>query len=200
MPNTGWSALEELRDDAGHGRNAWQASICARCNAPSIWRDDQLVYPLGGISANPHPDMPSEVRELYEEAAIVAAVSPRAGAALARATVERLVKLVDTGAKATDTLNTRVERLQQRVSSNLRTMLHVVRVTGNDVLHQEQPGVLAVMALDDTEGPQLLEHLLRTANDLVDELISRQHTVNDLHGKLPEWVQKKLASGPSSTS
>lgn len=157
------------------------------------------MFPLTQVGDLPSTDMPPSIRELYEEAATVAAVSPRAGAALARATVERLIKHLDTEAKPGDTLEKRIERLKLRVSSDLRTMLHVVRITGNDILHSAEPGALALMALDDTEGPQLLSLLLETANDLVDELITRQQTVQALHNKLPEWVQEKLVDGSAGT-
>lgn len=175
------------------GNALWQCAHCSRCNRPSVWRGEQMVYPLKRLGVQAHKDMPDDLHELYDEAVTVAAVSRRAGAALARALVERLIKHLDTEAKTGDDLNTRIERLQGRVSSDLRTMLHVVRVTGNDVLHhKDQPGELAVMVIDDTEGPELVEYLLETANDLVDELISRPRSTARLRGKLPESIRNRL--------
>jgi hypothetical protein len=48
------------------------------------------------------------------------------------------------------------------------------------------------MALDDVEGPQLLELLLQTANDLVEELVTRPSTTRGLWTKLPEGVRARL--------
>src|SRR5688500_1715170 len=82
-------------DDPATRERLWSESICSRCGNPSLWRGDQLVYPQSRLGPMPHQDMPVEVRELYEEARTVAGVSRRAGAALARATVERLIKTLD---------------------------------------------------------------------------------------------------------
>lgn len=79
-------------DRYASGSLRWRISVCSRCEQPAMWRHDQLVYPLSRLAARPHPDMPDDVRSLYDEAAAVAAVSRRAAAALARTTVERLIK------------------------------------------------------------------------------------------------------------
>jgi hypothetical protein len=72
-------------------------------------------------------------------------------------------------------------------------------------LDQVQPGELVVLALDDTEGPALLEQLLQTANDLVDQLIAKPTVADALWDKLPGGVKANLplsndASGGSRES
>ncbi len=153
-----------------------------------------MIYPRAQLGGPPHPDMPGEVRDLYEEAASVAPVSRRAGAALARATVERLIKLLDPDApRKADKLDHRIERIRGRVSPPVAEMLDVVRVTGNKALHvEDDPAELVVLALDDKEGPQLLELLLDTANDLVDELITKPKTTSTYWAKLPPGIQAQL--------
>ncbi len=184
----------------------WQISVCQRCEQPSLWRHDQLVYPRTRLVTQPHPDMPRAVRVLYEEAAAVGPVSRRAGAALARATVERLIKHLDPDAPKGANLDKRIERVKARgVSTPVGEMLDVVRVTGNHALHvDDQPGELVVLALDDQDGPQLLELFLELVNDLVDELITKPATTRALWDKLPEGVKFQLrsdsdASGGSAT-
>lgn len=175
---------------------AWLYATCQRCRQPSVWHGDDMVYPRRRLGHPAHQDMPPEVSELYEEAAQVATVSRRAGAALARATVERLIKLLDQEAPKKATLDQRIERLRPRVSSSLGEMLEVVKYLGNKMLHAEDPdklGELVVVALDDTEGPQLVEMLLETINDLVDELITKPKTVAGVRDRLPEALRKKLA-------
>jgi uncharacterized protein DUF4145 len=115
--------------------------------AAALWRHDQLVYPPARLVTQPHPDMPSEVRVLYEEAAAVGPVSRRAGAVLARATVERLIKHLDPDAPKGANLDKRIERIKARgVSTSVGEMLDVVRVTGNHALHvDDQPGELVVL-------------------------------------------------------
>jgi hypothetical protein len=124
--------------------------------------------------------MPAQVRSLYQEAAAVAAVSRRAGAALARATIELLLKKIDPAAPNNARLDGRIQRIQRSVSTPLTQLLDVVRFTGNKMLHiEDQPAELVVLALDDEEGPQLVEHLLEATNDLVDELITRPRRANE---------------------
>lgn len=160
-----------------------------------------MLYPLARVGGASHPDMPAAVRELYTEAATVAAVSRRAGAALARATVERLIKVLDPGAPAGATLDKRIDRIRSRVSTPLGELLEVVRYLGNKMLHvEDQPGDLVVLALDDQEGPALVELLLAAANDLVAELITKPNTVAGLRDRLPEQVRAKLAGGASGGS
>ncbi|MFD5828309.1 DUF4145 domain-containing protein [Lentzea sp. NPDC060358] len=137
--------------------------------------------------------MPDDVRELYEEARTVAAVSRRAGAALARATVERLIKTLDPDAPKSAMLDKRIERIRPRLTPQTAQLLDVLRVTGNGALHvDDDPGELVVMALDDEEGPALLELLLETANDLVEEMIARPATVGGLWNKLPEGIRNRI--------
>jgi hypothetical protein len=81
------------------------------------------------------------------------------------------------------------------VSTPLGELLDVVRVLGNDALHlDDQPGELLVLALDDTTGPELVELLLNTANDLVDELVTKPKTSRGLWDQLPEGIQARLRS------
>ncbi|HEV2780786.1 MAG TPA: DUF4145 domain-containing protein [Actinophytocola sp.] len=123
-------------------RSMWKEARCSRCSKPSVWRRDQMIYPLARLGAQPHADMPDEVRRLYDEASTVAAVSRRAGAALARAMVERLIKVLDPRAPKGAKLDTRIDRIRGRVSTPLGEMLEVVRYLGNKMLHVEEPDKL----------------------------------------------------------
>jgi hypothetical protein len=180
----------------------WKEARCNRCRLPSVWRDDQMIYPLARLGAQPHADMPDEVRELYNEAAAVAAVSRRAGAALARATVERLIKHLDPDAPTGANLAVRIARIKQRgVSTPVGQMLDVVRATANELLHEkDEPGELVVLVLDDDEGPQLVELFLEVTNELVDELITKPTTTRGLWDKLSPGIKEKLHRAPGDSS
>jgi hypothetical protein len=145
-----------------------------------------MVYPVvDRVGPAAHEDMPPVVRALYDDAGKCAAVSRRAGAALARATVERLLKELDPGAPAPATLDKRIDRIRGQVSKPMGQMLDLVRNLGNKMLHvEDQPDELVVMALDDQAGPELVDLLLRAANELVDELITRPRMVKELHDRL----------------
>ncbi|WP_374754928.1 DUF4145 domain-containing protein [Pseudonocardia sp. N23] len=136
--------------------------------------------------------MPKSARELYEEAAAVAVVSRRAGAAMARAALERLIKEIDVSAPPRANLESRIARLKDRVSTPLGQLLDVVRVSGNGALHQsENTSDIVVLALDDRDGPAVLGVLLQTANDLVEELITRPQVAGNLWEKLPESIRTR---------
>ncbi|MEJ2854874.1 MULTISPECIES: DUF4145 domain-containing protein [unclassified Saccharothrix] len=175
----------------------WRVSVCEHCSLASMWYQGKMVFPGPRAGGPAHPDMPASVRELYEEAAAVAPVSRRAGAALARATVERLIKVVDDGAPKRATLEKRIQRIESRVSTPLRELLDIVRVAGNGAVHvDDDPDEIVVLALGDDEGPALLELLLDAANNLVEELISRPRKTRALWERLPEAVRAKREAPP----
>jgi len=178
----------------GHSQNLWKCSHCAVCKQPAIWREEVMVYPPASLGDTPHADMPPDVRELYVEAASVAPVSLRAGAALARATLEKLVKHLDPDASSADRLNVRIARIQRQVSKGLGQILDVVRYTGNKALHDEnEPSELVVRTLDPRQGPAIVATLLAAVNDLVEELIRRPKERQDLFDDLPDEVKQDIA-------
>lgn len=173
----------------------WHAAQCGSCDEMSLWLDGHMVYPhrtrLGGP---PHPALPAEVLELYNEAAEVAPRSRRAGAALARAALDKLLRHVDPDAAGSMNLNQRIDRLHGKVSSELGRLLHVVRLTANGVVHvDDQPHELVVLFLDDEEGPALFELMLDTVNQLADELIARPEMLLEVFSKLPASLREKYA-------
>lgn len=158
-----------------------------------------MIFPPKRVGDAPHELMPEPVRELYEEAAAVAGVSRRAGAALARATVERLLKHLDPDAPPGAKLVKRIARINERVSTPLADQLDIVRIAGNGAVHvDDEPDEIVVIALDDKEGPALLELLLDTANQLVDELIARPARTRSFWERLPPRVREKKRAAESN--
>jgi hypothetical protein len=52
--------------------------ICRHCKGYTIWVDEKMIYPkINGVSF-PYPDMPQDVKEVYEEAVTVSACCTRA--------------------------------------------------------------------------------------------------------------------------
>lgn len=181
-------------------RSTWQATQCFSCKDWAIWRGKKMVHPPLRLSGTPHPDMPDEVRELYDEAAQIAAVSTRAGAAFARVAVERLLKHLfpDTDSK----LEHLIAAAKRRgVSSPVGQMLDVVRVTGNGAVHvDDQPGDLVILVLDDVQGPELVSMLLQAINDLVDDLITKPQQAAKLSALIPPSVQARIEKLSASSS
>lgn len=180
----------------------WHAAECGSCQQMSIWLDHEMVYPSRQQLGNPpHPDLPPDVRDLYTEAAQVAVPSRRAGAALARAAVEKLLRHLDPDASNSAKLDKRIERIRPKVSATLAKMLEVIRVSGNGAVHvDDEPDDIVVLMLDEDQGPELIEWMLDTINNLADELITWPRQADELFAKLPEKVRAKYPvadpSGP----
>jgi|GEM_PF-3022862 len=133
--------------------------------------------------------MPDPVRELYDEASRVAAVSPRAGAALARATLERLLKLLDPDASKSDRLDDYIARVVPRVNAATAKLLTLIRHVGNKSLHVEDIPDDAVVLLLSDDDAGLLGVMFETINSVVDELITRPKQADLLYDAVPATVR-----------
>ncbi|MGP6203906.1 DUF4145 domain-containing protein [Microbacterium sp. F2] len=179
----------------------WRAAHCQACGRSSVWRDDQVIYPRASAAPAPHPEMPEPVRALFVEAGEVLSISRRAGAALVRAALERLLRIVaPTSSRAK--LDTRIAELKPRVSSSLGELLDVVRFLGNESLHADEDGSneLVFMYLDEAHDAGISELLFDAINDLVDELIARPAQTRELWQKLPEGVRAAIERKKRSDS
>lgn len=187
----------------GRGKSGkWTTAQCNRCERFSVWRDDRLIYPMTGVAPLAHPHMPQEARELYDEAREVLGISRRAGAALARAALERLLRTLDPDAGRVN-LATRIERIFPRVPAPLGQMLTVIRVVGNATLHVgDEPDEMLVLILDPAET-EIVELIFEAINDLVEELIAKPSKVGKLYEKIPATIRARvesaLAEGATTT-
>ncbi|WP_164874479.1 DUF4145 domain-containing protein [Rathayibacter festucae] len=170
----------------------WACSLCDNCDRTAVWRDNTMVYPVRSASdiEDAHPDMPESAAALYREARDVVPISRRAGAALARAALERLVKELDPDAPARASLDDRIVRLHTRVSQPLWDLLTVLRHTGNKSLHVDsEPDAATVLVLD-PQDEDALPILFGALNDLVDELVLRPRRTSELLAQVPEAVRE----------
>lgn len=171
----------------------WATAQCAVCEALTIWRHAGIVYP--GVKGAPaaHPDMPSTAAQLYDEARSVVAISRRAGAAMARATLERLLRDLDPEATSNLPLDRRIERILGQVSSGLGKVLDVIRHAGNKSVHvaeRSDDGVLVLIL--DQEDEAIVEVLFSAINQVVDELVTRPRQYSELFDQLPEAVRRGI--------
>lgn len=167
----------------------WYMSECASCNHRSVWRKTALIYPASSPAPVPSEDMPAEVRELYDEASAVAAVSKRAGAAFARATLERLLKMLDPEAPKGTKLDEYIARMLPRVNVATGKLLTLIRHVGNKSLHVEDTPDDAVVLLLTDADVELLGVLFQTINDVVEELITRPNQAAKLYDAVPATVR-----------
>ena len=151
-------------------------SRCFNCNAISIWIYDRLAYPQRGEAAPINPDLPSEIRQDYDEASSILDLSPRGAAALIRLAIQKLCKELgksgkdlnaDIGALVADGLDVRIQKA-----------LDVVRVIGNNAVH---PGQIDLR--DDRATAETLFGLL---NLIAEKMISEPRHINQIYADLPK--------------
>lgn len=178
--------------DRGFFGDHWKAAGCDHCHEWSIWRQEAMVFPTAATVAMPHPSMPGEAKNLYLEARSVLPVSRRAGAALARAALERLLRALDPNAPQRADLATRIDRVAARLPTSLVQMLTVIRVAGNSSLHvKDQPEDVLVLVLD-TESVAVAELMFTALNELVDELVEKPSRAAELYSTLPESIRARV--------
>lgn len=177
---------------------SWATSKCLGCQRSTVWHDEKIIYPSARVAPRPNADMPSLPCNLYEEAAAVMQVSRRAGAAMARATLERLLIELDPMDPGKVRLDERIVHVIPRVSSSLGDALTVIRHVGNKALHvADTPDDALVLVLDDNNA-EIVELIFNAINDVVDELVtkprSRERLLNAVPAAVIEEVERKRAA------
>lgn len=160
----------------------WSVTLCASCNAPSVWRGMQLIFPMESEAPAPHPDMPEEAKELYVEAAQVLPHSRRAAAALARASLEAFLRETDSETNRKN-LQARIAELKNQINPALWKVLTALRVVGNDSLHGDGDELIALYLHG--EVAEVVEPFFGAINALVEELITQPRKADELYELIP---------------
>jgi len=154
----------------------WLASsVCEHCGEATLWLSEQMIHPNRGNAPLPNPDMPSDVKQDYEEAARIAALSPKAAAALLRLSIQKLcVHLGGDGKNINADIGSLVKK---GLPDIVQKSLDIVRVVGNNAVH---PGQI------DTDDLEVVGHLFHLANLITETMISTPARVDALYSKLPK--------------
>ena len=152
-----------------------RVSICKYCEEPTLWHNENPVYPIIGYQPPPHPDMPKNIRLIYEEAASISQLSPRASCALMRYAIEELIKGMQYEGKLFDNIGELYK--QDKISLTIKKGLDAVRLTGNNALHGNQ-----IVIADPTK----VNHIFMLINRIVEELISDPQRVESLLSEFSE--------------
>lgn len=160
-----------------------EVSLCDACNQYAIWLEEALLYPANVSVPKSHGDMPEEVSKLYNEAAQVLPVSPRAAAALLRLALQKLLGLVGCEGK---NINNDIKHLMKSkdITTDMQKALDVLRVFGNNSVHPGQ--------IDLNEDPEKVRAMFAFINYVVDGLISRKKQINMLFEGLPEKQKESI--------
>ena len=162
---TGFSDLE-----------VFKISICYNCRGIAMWRNDKVISPNTSHQPPAHTEMPEPIKSIYEEAASISSLSPRASCALMRHALEELVKFMeykgddlfqDIGQMYKDSL----------IDDNIKDSLDIVRLTGNDALHGNKI---------DMNDQTNVDYMFVLINEIVESLIASPKRRNDMLEKFGE--------------
>ena len=160
---------------------------CTNCGGKFFYIAGKLMYPKPEVIA-PAPDMPADVRALFDDAASICHRSPRAACALLRLAIEKLCNSL--GATG-DTVSAKISSLVKRgISEELQRALDVVRVVGNNAVH---PGQITYDVDDESTATMLFQLL----NIIVQRLISEPATIKALYENLPQSAKEHVAQRDS---
>ncbi len=163
----------------------FSVSVCEACNEPAVWKDGDgsLLYPRNRLGPEPHPDMPTGVLDLIQEAREVSSASRKSAAALLRLALQVLVDQLEPG-KAS--INDKIGALVRRgLDPQVQKAMDVLRVVGNNAVH---PGVI-----DLEQDDELLPALFGLLNLVVEQVIARPKHIASLYGALPATAQSAIA-------
>lgn len=134
-----------------------------------------MLMPDSGTAPQPIPDLPTEVKAVYLEAAAISAKSPRGAAALLRLGIQILCR--ELGEPGKD-INTDIGSLVQKgLPERVQQALDIVRVTGNNAVH---PGQI------DVDDPEVVAELFIIINLIALYLITMPAKLSALYSKLPQ--------------
>jgi hypothetical protein len=161
--------------------------LCVRCKKCSLWKykwsnhfyDTSMIYPQKLTAPIADDDMPDGVKELYNEARAISALSPRAAAALLRVSLEKLTEHLG---ENTGDLNTRIGNLKkQGLPAKVIQSLDIVRITANE--GASHAGEIDLTGKDNSE---IVSRLFKLVNFIVEKTITDSKEIENMFCALPE--------------
>lgn len=151
-------------------------AACVGCCKESVFFGGELIFPSVCTAPEPNPDMPLEIKKIYQEARLIANASPRSAAALLRLAIEKLCPIL--GAKAAK-INEMIKELVRtgKIPTEVQQALDVVRVLGNEAVH---PGTIQI---DDENN--VAPVLFQMVNIIVERAISQPKAINEAYALIP---------------
>lgn len=175
-------------DGQWKNEDRFKFAICDRCGDVTIWRNQELIYPIRSVAPRPHRDMPPEVLDDYAESRAVFALSPRASAALLRLATEKLVEalVVKANREPSGSLNDNIGILvEEGMPVSIQKAMDSLRIIGNDAVH---PGMINFN--DDKDTALKLFNLL---NVIIENRITQVHEIEKLYEeKVPETKKEQI--------
>ena len=160
----------------------FMVSNCDRCDFPTIWLREQMLFPVTGGADPPNPDLPMDIKDDYEEARSIIAQSPRGAAALLRLAIQKLcMHFGQPGKNVNDDIKALVA---SGLPNKVQEALDSVRVIGNEAVH---PGTLNLR--DDRKTANML---FRLVNFIATKLISEPAEIDGMYAAIPEQKRRAI--------
>lgn len=173
--NNASSFVEELPND-------FVASECSHCDDFTLWQKRKIIFPRSTAVELPNEDLTDEIKELYNEAALILNDSPRAAAALLRLALQLLIKELGGRGKHIDTdIKTIVS---YGVDPQVQKAMDIVRVFGNNGTH---PGEIQL-----NEDPDLVKKMFELINFIATKMISSKKEIDNLFESLPDGAKEAI--------
>lgn len=162
------------------------AAFCAKCYAPSIWRDANTngragearvpspaiqIYPVQSSAPRPNLDLPDDCLDDYLEAREIMQRSSRGAAALLRLVIQKLCKHF--GEPGKDINQDIAALVRKGLPATLQQALDTVRVVGNGAVH---PG-----ELDLRDNPEVVAALFTLVNLIVEKMLTEPRKIAELY-------------------
>jgi hypothetical protein len=176
----------EVEADASYSKTELASVVvskCYSCNGMSVWRGDELIYPLNNVAVIPNEGMPPDVKADFLEANEILDKSPRGAAALLRLCVQKLlVHLGEKGKNINDEIGNLVEK---GLDARIQKALDVVRVVGNNAVHPGQ--------IDLRDDKTLATKLFGLVNVIVESQITQAEHIDQMYEMVvPETVKAQI--------
>lgn len=151
-------------------------SSCYNCKELTIWIHDRIVYPNAKLMILPNEDMPTVVRELFEEAREIVEKSPKGAAALLRLSIQYICKELGESGKNID--KDIASLVSKGLNPTVQQALDVVRVVGNESVH---PGEINL-----NDSKDIAVQLFNLVNLICEQMITHPSKVKELYAGLPK--------------
>jgi len=186
-----WYYMQASSESGGFGRmyrdDRFRVSSCERCEFPTIWLGDKMIFPVAAGAEPPSPDLPDVIKSDYEEARAILSQSPRGAAALLRLAIQKLcAHLGQPGRNINDDIKSLVA---MGLPAKVQEALDCVRVIGNEAVH---PGTI-----DLTDDRQTAKMLFKLVDFITTKMITEPNEIDAIYGGLPEAKIKAIAERDS---
>lgn len=156
---------------------------CDYCHSYTYWHNRELIYPQVSLAPEASSDMPEEVKKDFDEARLVAKMSPRSAAALLRLALQKL--LIYLGAKGKKIDDDIKQLVKNGLPAGVQKAMDSVRVIGNNAVHPGQ--------MDLQDNPETALSLFRLLNYVVEQMITQPKHLEDVYGGLPQGAKESIA-------